>query len=447
MQPPEADVGTDEEKQPLIVLGGGIAGLTAADRLARPGQRVVVLEGSDHLGGAHRSVEIGPFTFDVGSIFYEDNSRIFDLADELREMCPQVFRKQRRIAPDGTLLHYPIEPRDLLLWPKPRVAGALAAMMVARATKRRDGTLEGACLARLGAPFFEHTGLRNYTIRFNGMDPDQIDEEFYDHRMAFIHRSTDTASMVRSAWRALRRKSFRRGPRKPLRIRPRGGYSVMFDMVRRSLEARGVTFVLNTPVERIVNTDSGFVVTAGGRTFEGCAVIGALPLDILHRATFGESSNLESLDLQTLFVSADCLSEQTGNVLFNFHPDGKWKRATIYSRLYPEQSGLRPHFSVERTVFPADNVDPEETFADLKSHVERLGIASGLRLEGSTVVPNAYPLYRPGHSGDASTILDRITANGVIAIGRQARFEYLPTATGVVRRTVEELEAAGLFGN
>jgi len=53
----------------VVVVGGGIAGLTAALRLtAHPaGPQVMLLEGSEHLGGKLRSAEIAGVTVDVGA--------------------------------------------------------------------------------------------------------------------------------------------------------------------------------------------------------------------------------------------------------------------------------------------------------------------------------------------------------------------------------------------
>lgn len=50
-----------------VVIGGGIAGLTAAYRLLAAGHEVVVLEGSDRAGGKLRTDTVGDVTLDVGA--------------------------------------------------------------------------------------------------------------------------------------------------------------------------------------------------------------------------------------------------------------------------------------------------------------------------------------------------------------------------------------------
>ena len=51
----------------VVVVGGGIAGLTAAWELARAGRRVEVLEAGDRTGGLLRAAEVAGATLDVGA--------------------------------------------------------------------------------------------------------------------------------------------------------------------------------------------------------------------------------------------------------------------------------------------------------------------------------------------------------------------------------------------
>ncbi len=51
----------------IAVVGGGVAGLTAAHQLGRVGADVLVLEGSDRIGGKLKLAEVADVTLDVGA--------------------------------------------------------------------------------------------------------------------------------------------------------------------------------------------------------------------------------------------------------------------------------------------------------------------------------------------------------------------------------------------
>ena len=57
-------------KKKTIVIGGGIAGLSAASFLAKSGFDVTLLEKNDHLGGRARKFSDSGFTFDMGPSWY-----------------------------------------------------------------------------------------------------------------------------------------------------------------------------------------------------------------------------------------------------------------------------------------------------------------------------------------------------------------------------------------
>src|SRR3989304_3784998 len=53
----------------IIILGGGLSGLTCGLTLIKAGHEVIILEKEDELGGLARSYRKGHFTFDYGPHF------------------------------------------------------------------------------------------------------------------------------------------------------------------------------------------------------------------------------------------------------------------------------------------------------------------------------------------------------------------------------------------
>lgn len=52
--------------QPIVIIGAGLGGLATAARLAHRGEKVILLEKTDQVGGRCRSVQVGDCTFDAG---------------------------------------------------------------------------------------------------------------------------------------------------------------------------------------------------------------------------------------------------------------------------------------------------------------------------------------------------------------------------------------------
>lgn len=430
-----------------IVLGAGIAGLAAAHALSATGGRLLVIDQADTCGGTHRSRNIGPYTFDVGSIFFETTAPIFDLAPELRARCLPVRRRQQRITPQGGLAHYPFEPREILSWPLRTRLAALGDLLARGFYLGTPKNVEELCRARLGKTIYMVSGLRNYITRFHQEPPSGIGANFFRKRMGFVDRAAGPWALLSQASSLLWPRP--KAVRAALLVRPVRGFGEIYDPIQKSLEARGVAFLLGQAIDRIEHRDGGgFMVQVGGRELVVERIVSTIPVANLHRLVFGEAPRLEGLDLLSLFVSAPKGSQVEGNVLFNFHGEGRWKRLTLYSDIYVTEPGLsrtRDFFTVEVTCRQDEKPDPAAAFNDFTAHMTTLGLfPPGLRLEGFETVRNAYPLYRPHTGAVVAAMLERLTAFGIVSAGRQGRFEYLPVSSLVIRRTWEELAAQGL---
>ncbi|MHB8894359.1 MAG: protoporphyrinogen/coproporphyrinogen oxidase [Candidatus Geothermincolia bacterium] len=138
------------EARRAVVIGGGLAGLSAAVRLVDSGWRVKVLEEKAEAGGKCRSIREGGFTFDTGAQHFHDS---FDdtLAVAIRNGLGGDFRiplEPKGIFHGGRLSGF--TPRDLnpvalLPWEAMGPAGLLDSISV------------GARLLR---------GYRGYNVRF-----------------------------------------------------------------------------------------------------------------------------------------------------------------------------------------------------------------------------------------------------------------------------------------
>jgi len=82
----------------VIVIGGGIAGLTCAASLSKYGKRVILLESHDKVGGCCSSFEKAGFKFDVGSHIFGACGERGLLGRILRELGAKVSFIKRDLA-------------------------------------------------------------------------------------------------------------------------------------------------------------------------------------------------------------------------------------------------------------------------------------------------------------------------------------------------------------
>jgi len=62
-------------QDPVVIVGAGITGLSAAYTLQEAGQEVIILEGQDHVGGRMSTVDWGGFKVDVGAKFVTSSDK------------------------------------------------------------------------------------------------------------------------------------------------------------------------------------------------------------------------------------------------------------------------------------------------------------------------------------------------------------------------------------
>ena len=102
------------EQQDCVVVGGGLAGLAAAFRLAAAGRSVTVLERGAMLGGRARSTEVGGVPVDLGF------QSIFTAYDATARFLADIGLRGRDLVPfgRGAVLHDGIDWQQMQLSPR-----------------------------------------------------------------------------------------------------------------------------------------------------------------------------------------------------------------------------------------------------------------------------------------------------------------------------------------
>lgn len=171
--------------RPVLVVGAGPAGLTAALTLARAGLPVVLAEASDGLGGIARTVERDGYRFDVGGHrFYTTLPEIRALWDELLGRDMLVRERRSRILYRGRAYDYPLSAAGALRGIGPvEAARIVASYAAARLRPRRpERSIADWFTNHFGRRLFE-TFFRSYTEKVWGLPCEAIGAQWAAQRV------------------------------------------------------------------------------------------------------------------------------------------------------------------------------------------------------------------------------------------------------------------------
>ncbi len=420
-----ANHSTVADNYDVIVIGAGISGLVAASVLLKDGyRRVLVVDEYDHVGGNHIDYSVGGYTFDIGSFIFQDDSPLLAHLPEILPLYVPINPSWGRLNPQGMVTQYPISIRDDIIAAGPvEWVRILSSVLFARIFRRRLRNARDFAQYWIGAYLLHRSGLGNYMKRFYGLSAEKIDLEFAQKRMLWIKEHAS----LRGAFRRWVMPAPKSAPNQQL-ARPRGGFAHLYQGAVQRLERSGVTFFLGAKMQSLQKQDGVLFIDTEGRRVAASRVVSTIPLaNIKKLCGLPSDEGLLTVTLISLFFSFSGDRGFKDPILYNFSHTGAWKRLTVYSDFYGRSDG-REYFGVEVN---ADHVlgSVETAEHDFRQHTSANGLFTGdLRLEGSHIVSNAYPVYSDKADERAANAIAALRTLGIESFGRQGGFDYQPTA-------------------
>ncbi len=139
-KPTSGASGDGSDGTPVLVLGGGPAGLTAGYQLVKADRAVRVFEAEDQVGGIAMTVERDGYRFDLGGHrFFTKNQEVDDLWHEIMGNEFLKRPRQSRIYWNKKFLEYPLEGTDVI-----KKLGPIELMRADSPTSRRPSSTRRA---------------------------------------------------------------------------------------------------------------------------------------------------------------------------------------------------------------------------------------------------------------------------------------------------------------
>lgn len=400
-------VPTQEQTEPVAVLGAGPAGLTAGYELAKRGRRVVVFEAADSVGGLARTEVRDGNRFDLGGHrFFTKSAEVEALWDEVLGGEMLVRPRLSRIRWRGRYIDYPLRAGDVVAKLGPvelsRCALSYAAARLGARRGPAPASFEEWVTDRFGRRLFQ-LFFESYTEKVWGVPTSELRAEWAAQRIAGL-------SFWGAARAALpgRRRNTPRSLIDQFRY-PRLGPGQMWEEMARRIVARGGEVRRGAAVEELLIEDGRVAgVRAGGDSLAVSAAISSAPLRSLAGMVrppppppvVAAARGLRYRDFLTVALTIAGEAPFPDNWVYVHDPEVMVGRIQNYRAWSPWMAAdpSRACVGMEYFCFEGDELwnSSDGELVDLaRREIDAIGLLGAERVEGGHVirVPKAYPIY------------------------------------------------------
>jgi protoporphyrinogen oxidase len=428
---------------PVVVIGAGPAGLTAAYELVKAGDRVVVAEADDVVGGISRTVERDGWRFDIGGHrFFTKVRPVEDLWNEILPEEDFLLRPRKsRIYYEGKYYDYPLRPLNALknLGPAKALLCGLSYLRARLRPPKDQTNYEGWLVARFGWRLYR-TFFKTYTEKVWGIPVSEMPADFAAQRV----KNLDLGKAIVNALTPKRNQTEITTLIEEFRY-PKFGPGMMWEVCRDKVEAAGGDVRMQTAARRIHVADGraeAVTLEHDGNQIRQPAshVISSMPMAQLVRAIDpppSEAVLAAGVDLQyrDFLTVALVVPEALGfpdNWIYVHSPDVKVGRIQNFGAWSPYMvKEGRTCLGLEYFVFEGDGMwtsSDEELIALATHELEVLGLLPASAVQQGYVVrvPKAYPTYDFSYQANVATIVDWLDkhAPNVHPVGRNGMHKY-----------------------
>ncbi|MEM7200320.1 MAG: FAD-dependent oxidoreductase [Planctomycetota bacterium] len=432
----------------VVILGGGLAGLSCGYELVTRGHRVTVLEREPHIGGMASSfVEDGDeyWCYDFGP--HRFHSRDDNLIDHVREILgDNVTTAERlsRIVLFNKFFDYPLVaknvikemPRGLLIrafWDyfKVRTQQAIGTC------KYTDANFEGWVTRRFGHTLYR-VFFGQYTEKAWGMPPSEISADWASQRISLL-----------SLWDTVKKTLFKSEKNTPRTlvtsfIYPRrGGIGELARGYARRIEEHGSEVLANAPAIKVYRDGMRVTGVQYGKhhrvDIDADEFVNTIPVTTLAKAlspkappeVLEAAAALRYISIVFVYLKLDRPSVSPDSWVYlpekhlTVHRFSEFRNFS--KECAPEGKTM---ICAEITCRAGDSIwraSQEELEAIAEQDLVNIGLIEKGQVIGSVIkkIPYAYPVYDLEYKKHVEPIIDFVNGlQGIHTTGRQGRFRY-----------------------
>ena len=432
------------DTKPIVIMGAGPAGLTAAWELVRAGKDVVVWEADPtYVGGISRTVQAEGFRFDIGG------HRFFSKSEEVNEVWRQIMPddfidcpRLSRIYYKNKFFNYPMEAMDsfIKLGPVETVRCVLSYAKAWLKPIKPELTFAQWVTNRFGERLF-NIFFKSYTEKVWGLSCDEISADWAAQRIKGL-------SLVEAALNAFKGKKAPATAKTLIRnfFYPRLGPGQMWETAAEKIMAAGGKVLLDRRVKTIHWDETGVTHVTGnnqqGEFFqqEGSWFLSSIPLKELMlsldppppKNVLAAARALRYRDFLTVCLVVDRAKVFPDTWISIHDPSVKVGRVQNYKNWSaamvpnPEQTSL----GMEYFCFEGDGMWTSTDF-DLAQLAIREAVQIGLIKEGEVKdafvvrMQKAYPIYDQHYQGHLKVIREWVSQFANLQpVGRNGMHHY-----------------------
>ena len=163
----------------VLIVGGGITGLTIGYELVKKGQLVTIIEKDNQIGGLSRSFRYDGFVFDIGPHrFHTDNSRVTNFTKEILKDEAIFISRDSKVYFKGKYYRWPLRPNIVFNLPLSiQIKAGLDLFFRKLKRGKVAHSFQEYMLNNYGSTLYNYF-FRDYTQKFLDILPDLLDMDW-----------------------------------------------------------------------------------------------------------------------------------------------------------------------------------------------------------------------------------------------------------------------------